>query len=651
MGSHQSKTGGSDHTGAYGIAQFPPTGMFSAQPSEPYKHSAVVSVASLPNSLANGSAEVFPTELPERPPKLSWVSLRKRKSSALLPLTRSPASSIPLSAPLSPQTPESTTFASKAGHGALSHQAQLPAAQSTAQQNRILNKINRKPSRLDGISNTLRPAASTPNLSIPNDGQPNYLQQQFLGNESVTGLPSPPSSPWDTEPHHSPSGDQSLDPLARRFAELTLPPFRSTLVSLPPSNSLTPTQHDPIHLVSEGNEMGVSRTTQRHSGRGTSLPYQTLQARREKTNHGQSSHVRSDRRIPRTQSDDIFYPELGLLPDRAAQEALDRELAIQLQREEDSFYSNPWHGNSVHRRPINRGTRDDPVDVDSNDEYDFDADAELERRLQQDFNVSNLQATLREDADALYARQIHNEEVTEMRRQASVPRTRNCVVCGEDVLVAEFPALVDCAHEPETCPKCYQGWIESELNSKRWDEIRCPGSECRVILKHYEVQQYATPEVYARFDQLSARSALSDDPDFRWCRARNCTSGQIHVSGEEGNIFRCVECGFKVCIVHEDTWHEGETCDEYDYRVSGRKEKDQKAQEEASAKALKKFTKKCPGKKCGWNIEKNDGCDHMTCSKCKHEFCWICLAPYAAIRATGNSAHNRNCTYHSSRIR
>jgi hypothetical protein len=75
-------------------------------------------------------------------------------------------------------------------------------------------------------------------------------------------------------------------------------------------------------------------------------------------------------------------------------------------------------------------------------------------------------------------------------------------------------------------------------------------------------------------------------------------------------------CGFKACIVHEDTWHEGETCEEYDYKKSGRKERDQKIQEEASEKVISQLAKKCPGKggMCGWNIEKNDGCDHMTCA-------------------------------------
>jgi len=39
-------------------------------------------------------------------------------------------------------------------------------------------------------------------------------------------------------------------------------------------------------------------------------------------------------------------------------------------------------------------------------------------------------------------------------------------------------------------------------------------------------------------------------------------------------------------------------------------------------------TKACP--KCGTSIEKNGGCNHMTCkrSTCKHEFCWVCEGPW-----------------------
>lgn len=38
------------------------------------------------------------------------------------------------------------------------------------------------------------------------------------------------------------------------------------------------------------------------------------------------------------------------------------------------------------------------------------------------------------------------------------------------------------------------------------------------------------------------------------------------------------------------------------------------------------YSKKCP--QCNVSIEKNMGCDHMTCRYCGHEFCWLCLSAY-----------------------
>ncbi|KAI9767590.1 MAG: Myosin type-2 heavy chain 1 [Geoglossum simile] len=206
--------------------------------------------------------------------------------------------------------------------------------------------------------------------------------------------------------------------------------------------------------------------------------------------------------------------------------------------------------------------------------------------------------------------------LVQIARAQDIMRTRNCVVCTEAIPTPELPTLTNCKHKPQVCADCYKNWIASELDNTSRKEIRCPESGCGELLNHAEVRQYASPGIYAKFDDFSVRDALNNDPNFRWCRRVGCGSGQIHENDAGGNIFRCIVCGFKACFVHEDTWHEGETCEEYDYKESGRRGRDQKMQEEASVKVILQLAKKCPGKggMCGWNIEKNSGCDHMTCT-------------------------------------
>lgn len=189
--------------------------------------------------------------------------------------------------------------------------------------------------------------------------------------------------------------------------------------------------------------------------------------------------------------------------------------------------------------------------------------------------------------------------------------THDCAVCGESAPMADMPSLQNCAHKAETCSSCFARWIESELTAKGWKGICCPHSDCAVLLAYHEVQLHATPEVFARYESFSVRETLGGVPNFTWCLNHRCQSGQVH--HEDGNIFKCIACGHKSCVVHNVAWHEGETCDEYNYRTSGAKEREQKAQEEASIAMINRSSKKCPGPNCAFNIQKNNGCDHMTC--------------------------------------
>lgn len=75
----------------------------------------------------------------------------------------------------------------------------------------------------------------------------------------------------------------------------------------------------------------------------------------------------------------------------------------------------------------------------------------------------------------------------------------------------------------------------------------------------------------------------------------------------------CEGCGAHSCYKHEVAWHTGQTCKEYDESI--------KQSDFATADYISRETKGCPG--CSIPIEKDGGCDHITCTKCSHEFCWL----------------------------
>jgi len=142
--------------------------------------------------------------------------------------------------------------------------------------------------------------------------------------------------------------------------------------------------------------------------------------------------------------------------------------------------------------------------------------------------------------------------------------------------------------------------MASELDTKGTYGILCP--ECPEVLEYDDIQRAASIETFEAYDKISTRNALSAFPDFAWCLNAKCKSGQLNVDSD--NFMKCASCGYNQCLRHKTLWHSDETCAQYDYRVSGKRARDD---EQATEKMLHGMSKKCPGKRCGWRIEKTDG--------------------------------------------
>ncbi|KAF8603502.1 hypothetical protein BDV93DRAFT_556522 [Ceratobasidium sp. AG-I] len=242
-----------------------------------------------------------------------------------------------------------------------------------------------------------------------------------------------------------------------------------------------------------------------------------------------------------------------------------------------------------------------------------------------------------------------------------------CTVCiGHPDVHTSQPPTAQCTHTSTICPLCLEKHISLAVLTNGSTAVPCPEVGCKEILEYSDVIKGAKNDKACldRYEELLLRRMLQTDPNFVWCKNAACQQGQLHESGDDAPIVICQACQARSCFTHDVPWHTDQTCDEYDAEQAGHTQEAQdklaKEEQEKLARAaldnlatndyIREHTKACPSPTCGRNIEKNEGCDHMTCQPpggCGHEFCWICLADYGPIRSNGNHHHNSNCTYYA----
>ncbi|KAH8679061.1 hypothetical protein BGZ60DRAFT_402440 [Tricladium varicosporioides] len=215
---------------------------------------------------------------------------------------------------------------------------------------------------------------------------------------------------------------------------------------------------------------------------------------------------------------------------------------------------------------------------------------------------------------------------------------RNCAICSENLPIGDFPPSVTnrCGHPSAFCISCIQNWIAAQVNDGIFNEIYCPGEICSQRLRYRDIKRHATWDTYRRYDKFITRAKLDALPNFRWCLAPGCECGQEHDLAKKGPMFKCNKCKVRWCITHNTLWHTDKTCTEVD-RDIGRAEDDK-----ASKKLLEQISQRCP--KCDIPIQRAGGCPHMTCRKCKHEFCWFCLAAWKVRNERGFMEHANTCS-------
>jgi len=259
-----------------------------------------------------------------------------------------------------------------------------------------------------------------------------------------------------------------------------------------------------------------------------------------------------------------------------------------------------------------------------------------------------------------------------------------CEICQGEI---NDPYDLQCKHI--FCRDCVKEYIINKINNSDVFEIECPLGKaiCKVLIEESNIKLLILENDFLRYKKFLKRTKISKIPNAVFCPILNCDSYTILKNNDErlnenqqdiyqidnnldieNNIkednrneidlkiievvkidesqrndinrrfkeielkntsnnnecfLYCIDNNHYFCLKCKSEAHPGQKCD--------------LKQEIEFNKAIKdlQHVKRCP--KCGFYIQKNQGCNHMTCAnlECKYEFCWICLEQY-----TGNHFSN-----------
>ncbi|KAF7245823.1 Ankyrin repeat and IBR domain-containing protein 1 [Varanus komodoensis] len=178
------------------------------------------------------------------------------------------------------------------------------------------------------------------------------------------------------------------------------------------------------------------------------------------------------------------------------------------------------------------------------------------------------------------------------------------------------------------------------------DEISLsPGDiETTMLVPVEIIESVVSKEMDKRYLQFDIKAFVENNPSIKWCptpaceRAVRLTRQGSNTTGSEALNFPllrapAVDCGKGHLFCWECLGEAHEPCDCETWKNWLQKITEMKPEElvgvseayEDAANCLWLLTNSKPCANCKSPIQKNEGCNHMQCAKCKYDFCWICL--------------------------
>lgn len=189
-----------------------------------------------------------------------------------------------------------------------------------------------------------------------------------------------------------------------------------------------------------------------------------------------------------------------------------------------------------------------------------------------------------------------------------------CPVCFMSLPPGQLIGVA-CGHQ--FCKECWQAHFQVQIQCGVSTQLECMASKCNILVpEDFVLGVLVNGKLRDRYQMFAFRDHVESHPELRFCPGSNCPM-VVQAKQLKAKRVICTECNSMFCFKCGIDYHAPTDCDVIKKWLT------KCADDSETANYISAHTKDCP--KCHVCIEKNGGCNHMQCTKCKHDFCWMCL--------------------------
>ena len=195
--------------------------------------------------------------------------------------------------------------------------------------------------------------------------------------------------------------------------------------------------------------------------------------------------------------------------------------------------------------------------------------------------------------------------------ELNVSPQKICEICSEVFIPSDENTVKQCGHS--YCNSCWYDFFSAQIQENKLTSIKCLNYECQESLNDEFILHLLNNnnELIKKYKKYKLEYEILNNPNKKNCPFPNCDS-YLELKDPKNKDVTCLN-NHTFCFSCLQKPHGKLACD-------------QKLDISMVEFAKNNFVKKCPN--CNIITEKSSGCNHMTCTKCKYQWCWLCNGKY-----------------------